>query len=319
MGSRPTQSGSGGVIRPRPIEKLVVHPFLSLAYRTISFIVRRLGGTSAVRFSESATRLMIRPFRPIRFRAMRLFLGPSEGSEEACVSLDDRYIRYQGRILRENIALVSSSADFLRGRIHLEGEEHVKSELAKGTGVVILCTHVGNWLLAPALLSLLGYKVSGIAYEIPIQSIESHMKEIWKRFDITVYHPGKSSVRKAKQALDRNEILVLAYDASVRPESSVWMPFDDIAILADPGPARLVSLLKPPVLRLHVRPHEDSSTTLTLMPEPVGDGPAMMTAWLGELHREIRARPELWWPWSFVPLGDRSMVPRETRSKGVAV
>lgn len=253
---------------------------------------------------------MIRPFRGLRLHAMKLFFGDRLTASDR-IMIDEAYIRYQGRILRESRSLLSISADQLRQNIELEGEEHLQAALDLGHGAVLVCTHVGNWLLAPALLSTAGYRVSAIAFEIPIRSIEAHMQQIWTRYGITIAHPGRDSVRAAKKALDRNEILIIAYDASVRPADSVWMPFGDISIQADPGPSRLARLLKAPILRMHVRPLADARSVVIVRPDRTGESEDLMTAWLMELHDEVSAHPDLWWPWSFVRLSSRSTVVRE--------
>jgi hypothetical protein len=165
------------------------------------------------------------------------------------------------------------------------------------------------------MLSLLGFRVAGIAYEIPIRSVGKHMQRIWARYSITVSYVGRESVRAAKRALDRQSILMMAFDASVRPGESRWMSFGDCALLADPGPARVVSLMNVPTLRVRVQPEAEMKNLLTIEPAMPQEGDPM-TAWLHSLHQEVSRNPHLWWPWSVVQLADQSLLLREPERIG---
>jgi KDO2-lipid IV(A) lauroyltransferase len=241
---------------------------------------------------------------------MAAFFASENAKSRDCVQTDEAYLDYQARLLVENVRLLSISPDEFRKRVRIEGEDCLQNALRKGRGVILLFSHVGNWLLAPCMLSLLGHRVAGIAYEIPIRSVEQHMKRIWARYSITTSHVGRESVRAAKRALDRQSILLMAFDASVRPSRSQWMPFGEGALLADPGPARLTSLLNVPTLRVRVQPEAAMKNLVTIEPVPPHDTD-MMTSWLNTLHQEVSRNPHLWWPWSVVKLADRSLVPRE--------
>jgi len=254
---------------------------------------------------------MVRPFRQIRIDAMQRFFRSSGKTKEDCASIDDKYLNYQARLLVENVRLLTILPEQLQKSVRLEGEQHIRRALQDGQGVLLVCTHVGNWLLAPALLSTLGYEVSAIAYEIPISAIEDHMQQIWKRYSISIAHAGRDSVRAARKALGLNNVLIMAFDASVRPSKNEWMPFGNIAISADPAPARIASLLNVPILRMRICPKSESETSLIIQPDRADPGNPMPT-WLAELHEEVSDHPELWWPWSFVRLGDRSSLPHES-------
>jgi len=311
-------SGPDGVIQPRPLEQVLVYPVFSLVYRILCAIAIRLRFATAQRLAETAIGALIRPFRSIRLGTMSRFLGTARAPTTHVSYLDRQYVRYQGRMFCENLWLLSDHADDLFQRVHLRGEDHLRAAHTAGRGVLIACSHVGNWLLAPTLLSRLGFPVAVIAYKIPIAAAESHMTQIWARYDIAVSHPGRNSVRATRRAIDQNKVVIFAFDASVRPGDSSWMPFGDIAIMADPGPARLAQLMKCPILRLRVNPLPDGSTELILRPDKTEAGDDLMDTWLDELHDEVTSRPEIWWPWSFVRLGEATSINRQRKARYAA-
>ena len=53
--------------------------------------------------------------------------------------------------------------DFIKKYIELEGLENLNKALAEGKGVIVLAAHLGNYELAGAILSLLGYPLSVVA------------------------------------------------------------------------------------------------------------------------------------------------------------
>ncbi len=281
----------------------------------------RLSDTHALTFARVTTAMMLRPFKSIRIKNMHRFLGARGYSFAQCETLDNESMRFQGRLFVENSRLLQMTPRQLQESVRLDGEENLQQALQRGRGALLVASHLGNWLLTATILSTVGYKVSGVAYEIPINSVEAHMKQIWKRYNISIAHVGRDSVRAAKKALELNQIFILVFEASVRPSENVWLPFGDVAIKVDPGPARLALMFHAPILMLRSRPLVGSGSCVSIAPEmcldelmmkPHKNPEALMGKWLELLHRDVSARPEQWWPWSHIRLAEASILGART-------
>jgi KDO2-lipid IV(A) lauroyltransferase len=211
------------------------------------------------------------------------------------------------QLILESLRLASMSPAQVRAKGILEGEHHLSDALNRGQGALIVGNHVGNWLFSAAFLSLRGYRVSGVAYEIPIKSIEQHMLGLWRKYDLNVTHVGKGAPAAAVQTFKRNEVFLVLADVSLRPGHGAWFRLGQTAINVDTGPARLALLTNTTILTLSSRRKSDGRYVVSISPEidrgEFAESPTALTQyWMDVLYREILETPDQWWLMNLVPL-----------------
>ncbi len=119
----------------------------------------------------------------------------------------------------ELIALPSMSDDDLKQAISVEGLENLDAALARGHGVIIVTGHFGNWELASALLSVLGYPINVVAREATDAFVDDVINESRSSRGANVF--GRWSTRQLLRALKSNECVAIlpdqhAKDAPIR-------------------------------------------------------------------------------------------------------
>lgn len=310
--SDPRNRDPGLLLRPNLLESILAFPLVSLLYRSTVTLCSRLSPSGALRIVRVPVWLMLSPFRRLRMEAIGLFFRSQRLSRTECRTIDDAFIDYQRRLLVENISLAGPcGADFLKG-VTVGGAEHVAQTLAGGRGAAVVCTHVGNWMLIMAVLASLGHRVAGLGYRIPIRAMEGHMRKIWNRFGIRIRYVGDGSTDFARMELRKNALLVVAFDVSVRPASSAWFPFGDIAMKADPEIAEFIYSLGVPVVRAQYRVGPGLTSSIFFRPQQqsgIASAGDLRNSWMRELHDEVKAAPALWSPWSIVQLADSVALP----------
>jgi lauroyl/myristoyl acyltransferase len=199
-----------------------------------------------------------------------------------------------------------------------EGEKHLAEALKKRRGVLLIGNHVGG-AHSLTFLSSCGYRLSVVAYEIPIRSIENHMKSLWRKHNLAITNVGRGATEAALEAFRRNEIFVVYPDVSLRPTRGAWFRLGSAAINADMGSAKLAFMSDAPILRLSNHRQSDSRFVVSISPEMKRtDNPESLTQlWLDELHKELLSWPEQWWLLTLIPLRIPNSVPLLTTDKSV--
>src|SRR5262245_66468233 len=72
-------------------------------------------------------------------------------------------MRSYNRMMFEFFRLPHLGRDELLHAVQVEGREHLEAAVARGRGVVITSTHVGNWELAAVVLAHWGYRLHAVA------------------------------------------------------------------------------------------------------------------------------------------------------------
>ena len=101
--------------------------------------------------------------------------------------------------------------DFIKKYIELDGLENLNKALAKGQGVIILAAHLGNYELAGAILSLLGYPLSVVALSHKDKRINRFFDGQRQRVGMKVISTG-TTIRSCFSALKSGDMLALLGD-----------------------------------------------------------------------------------------------------------
>ncbi len=98
--------------------------------------------------------------------------------------------------------------------VEVHGREHLEAALLKGRGVIITCTHIGNWELAAVVLAHWGHTLHAVAGVQLNRWLSSAVRETKSELAIhTVSH--EDGFRKLLRALDRNELVALMVDGDL--------------------------------------------------------------------------------------------------------
>jgi KDO2-lipid IV(A) lauroyltransferase len=126
---------------------------------------------------------------------------------------------------------------FLKERIEVEGEEHLKSALNLGRGVLLVGAHLGNWELAGMVLSMLGYNINVVAWVHKNRLINNFFLEHRESKGVKVIPLG-SGIRKVFSALKNNELVGLLGDIDyTNPEAGIKVKLFGQDTLIPKGPA----------------------------------------------------------------------------------
>lgn len=106
-----------------------------------------------------------------------------------------------------------SREDLLQG-IEVTGREHLEQAVARGRGVVITCTHVGNWELAAVVLAHWGYVLHAVAGVQLSRWLTPAVRESRSELAIHTIAP-EDGFRKLLRALEHNDLVALMVDGDI--------------------------------------------------------------------------------------------------------
>ena len=139
-------------------------------------------------------------------------------------ALAKKSYQHQGRTLLEYALIPFLNRDNIGQRVATEGDEHLRSALKEGKGVLLLTAHMGNGDLALVALALLGY---------PVQSISKRFRSEWLNrlwFGLREskgirYIPEEKSSFQILRALRDNQVVAFVLDQFMGPPAGVRTKF----------------------------------------------------------------------------------------------
>ncbi|HEY6865770.1 MAG TPA: hypothetical protein VI792_00840 [Candidatus Eisenbacteria bacterium] len=103
--------------------------------------------------------------------------------------------------------------DLLRG-VEVEGREHLERAVARGRGVILCTTHLGNWELAAVVLAHWGYTLHAVAGVQLTRWLTPAVRETKAELAIHTVAP-EDGFRKLLRALEHNDLVALVVDGDV--------------------------------------------------------------------------------------------------------
>lgn len=181
-------------------------------------------------------------------------------------------------------------------RLEVVGREHLERAVERGRGVVITCTHVGNWELAAVVLATWGYTLHAVAGVQLNRWLTSAVRETKSELAIHTVSP-EDGFRKLLRALEHNDLVALMVDGDIyRHGTKVEMFGRETRFPA--GPGVLSQRTKAPIIcgfceRL---PHGRFRIVMepALDPEQFPDTAALHAAVAAHSERHIRDHVEQW-------------------------
>lgn len=227
------------------------------------------------------------------------------------------------RGILETAAIMHFSKEKIIDMVVLEGEDHLRSALAKGKGVLALSAHLGSFTLMCARLAAGGYPFS-VVVKHPgddrfARLINDYRSQIG--VDTISAKPRREAVRGILKALRLNRIVLVIADEF--KSGDVMVDFMGQKAPAPRGPATLALRTGAVTLPMFATRRDDGSLVLSIGPpiEPIRheqlEESVVATTALFTRHLEeaIRRHPEQW-NWIGFPrngTGPRSNTWRSTR------
>ncbi|HJU61882.1 MAG TPA: lysophospholipid acyltransferase family protein [Candidatus Binatia bacterium] len=217
----------------------------------------------------------------------------------------------------DTCAVMHFSKEKIRSTIALEGEEHLKSALAKGRGVLALSAHLGGFTLIGARLGASGYAFSAVVKQPGEERFARYLDDLRAQIGIRTISakPRKEAVRGILKALRQNCVVLVIADEF--KSGGVMVDFLGQIAPAPRGPATLALRTGAVTLPMFATRGSDGSFQLSIGPEiePVrlDDLEKSVTAttalFTRHLEAAIRRYPEQW-NWLGFPRNGKILRPK---------
>jgi KDO2-lipid IV(A) lauroyltransferase len=125
-----------------------------------------------------------------------------------------RIMRNYNRMMYEFFRLPHLSREQLISSIEVSGKENLDQAIARGRGVIITSTHLGNWELAAVMAAQWGYALHAVAGVQLGRWLTGAVRETKTELSITTIAP-EDGFRKILRALDHNDPVALMVDGNL--------------------------------------------------------------------------------------------------------
>jgi lauroyl/myristoyl acyltransferase len=125
-----------------------------------------------------------------------------------------RMMRSYNRMMYEFFRLPHLSREELLASVEVVGKEHLDRAIARGRGVIITSTHLGNWELAAVMAAQWGYALHAVAGVQLSRWLSSAVRETKTELSITTIAP-EDGYRKIIRALEHNDPVALVVDGNL--------------------------------------------------------------------------------------------------------
>ena len=123
-------------------------------------------------------------------------------------------MRSYNRMLFEFFRLPHMGRNELLSRVDVSGREHLERAVERGRGVVLCCTHLGNWELAAVVLAHWGYTLHAVAGVQLNRWLSPAVRETKSELAIHTVSP-EDGFRKLVRALEHNDLVALMVDGDI--------------------------------------------------------------------------------------------------------
>ena len=267
--------------------------------------VRLLPQRWLFRFADLVARIGFYCFRGFRTRSTTN-IAVAFGKQPGDAAVEDTARRSLRNFLRScmeiAVALEVSERE-LQVSIPLVGREHLDAALAKGSGVLVLSAHLGNFFLVGTRLAIEGYTISVLIN----QPSDKRLAELMDSYRLQVRqktihaHPRREALKALHDSLRRNEITLIISDEYRRGEGVEVTLFGRI-VIARRGPATMALRTGAAVVPACMIRQGDGSLKLIIEPEleldrsgrsaaQVKENTIRITKWL---ERTVRTYPDQW-------------------------
>jgi KDO2-lipid IV(A) lauroyltransferase len=125
-----------------------------------------------------------------------------------------RMMRSYNCMLFEFFRLPHLTRRELLDSVEVEGREHLERAVARGRGVILASTHIGNWELAAVMLAHWGYTLHAVAGVQLSRWLTPAVRETKTELAIHTVAP-EDGFRRLLRALEHNDLVALMVDGDV--------------------------------------------------------------------------------------------------------
>jgi lauroyl/myristoyl acyltransferase len=258
-----------------------------------------------IRFSDLLARIGYYCFSSFRIRSVTnitAVFGDRLG-RAAAEDIARRSLRNFLRSCIEIAVAMESSDDEVRDLISIVGSEHLDAALAKGSGVLILSAHLGNFFLVGSRIAIDGYAVSVLVN----QPRESHLARLLDKYRLQIRqktihaHPREEALKVLRETLRRNEVAVIISD-EYRRGTGIEVPLFGRTVIARRGPATMALRTSAAIVPACLIRQGDGALKLVIEPEleldrsgksgdQIRENVIRITQWL---EGKVQAYPDQW-------------------------
>jgi KDO2-lipid IV(A) lauroyltransferase len=123
-------------------------------------------------------------------------------------------MRNYNRMMFEFFRLPHLTRQELLAAVQIQGREHLEQALARGRGVILTCTHIGNWELAAVVLAHWGYALHAVAGVQLNRWLTTAVRDTKSELAIRTVAP-EDGFRKLLRALEHNDLVALMVDGDI--------------------------------------------------------------------------------------------------------
>ena len=237
---------------------------------------------------------------PRRRRVTLDNLARSFGREQSPAELrrlGRRSFQHVGMNLIEGCRYFLRPTDVMLSRVRMDGDEHLRTAVAQGRGVLILTAHYGNWELLAAAHSLTGLPLSIVIRPLDHPLLDDLAARFRRRSGAELIIK-RQAVREVLQALRRQRLVGILLDQNATRAEGVFVPFFGVPASTSKGLAILALRTGAPVLPVVLRRDPDGRHCVDVgapIPPPSDGDVTTYTARFNQvLEATIRRAPEQW-------------------------
>lgn len=125
-----------------------------------------------------------------------------------------RMMQSYNRMMYEFFRLPHLSREQLLASVEVVGKEHLDRGIARGRGVILAATHIGNWELAGVMVAQWGYALHAVAGVQLSRWLSGAVRDTKTELSITTIAP-EDGFRKIMRALEHNDPVALMVDGNL--------------------------------------------------------------------------------------------------------
>jgi len=241
-------------------------------------------------------------FRQRSVGNIRIAFGASLNGS-AALNIARRSLRNFFRSCVEIAAFMNASDEEIRAKIVIDGRENLDAALAKGSGVLILSAHLGNFFLVGSRLAFEGIPT----YVLVNQPREGRFARLMDDYRLQVRQqtiharPRREALQEINAVLRRNQIAVVIAD-EYRKGNGIQVPLFGRTVNARRGPITLALRTGAALVPACMIRQPDGTLKLIIEPEleldrsgkgkaEIRENTVRMTGWL---ERTVRRYPDQW-------------------------
>jgi lauroyl/myristoyl acyltransferase len=215
------------------------------------------------------------------------------------------------KLIADFLVLSRLSPDDVMRMVDWRGWENIQGALDQGHGAIVVTPHFGNWDMAAAAAAARGLKVTAVTDHYGDEDLNRRVTAARERMGVNVVPLTPAAGRASLSALRRNEIVALVCDLA-KDGRNVRVMLCGQQVMVPAGPAVMALRSGAPVVPIMCRRLANNRYLLEVQPaipfEPSGDrdgdSQALAQAIMSRFEPELLRRPEQWYLFSPMWVGD---------------